>query len=160
MHRILFVPLLALLVATGAMLTTTTAGEKKKDDGYVSIFDGKSLAGWHVSTKTGHSNKSGKKSGGRWVVENGAIIGSQDIPGNGGIIITDKKYKNFEVVLEMNNDFTIDSGLFLRSTEDAMKAVAWFDDSQVAKQSAQKLYLPKDGSLSSGAYIEILPLTP
>jgi hypothetical protein len=54
---------------------------------------------------------------GRWVVENGAIIGSQDIPGNGGIVITDKPYGNFEVALEMNNDFVPDSGLFLRSNE-------------------------------------------
>jgi len=119
---LLFLPLLAAF-----MLTATDAGEKKKDDGYVSIFNGKDLTGWHVSTKTGHSNKSGKKTGGRWVVENGAIIGSQDIPGNGGIIITDKKYKNFEVVLEMKNDFTIDSGLFLRSTEDGKCYQAMID---------------------------------
>ncbi len=51
------------------------------------------------------------------MVENGAIIGSQDIPNNGGIVITDKAYGDFEVALEMNNDFVPDSGLFLRSTE-------------------------------------------
>ena len=51
------------------------------------------------------------------MVEDGAIVGTQDIPGNGGIIITEKEYGNFEVVLEMNNDFGPDSGLFLRSTE-------------------------------------------
>ena len=52
------------------------------------------------------------------MVVDGAIIGSQDVPGNGGIIATKKKYKNFEVALEMNNDFGPDSGLFLRSTLD------------------------------------------
>jgi len=87
------------------------------ETGFVSIFDGKSLAGWHVSAKTGHSGTSGHKSGGRWVVEDGAIVGSQDIPGNGGIVITDAKYGDFEVVVEMKNDFGPDSGLFLRSTE-------------------------------------------
>ena len=85
--------------------------------GFVSIFDGRTLSGWHVSAQTGHSGKSKHKSGGRWVVEDGAITGSQDVPGNGGIILTDKPYGNFEVVLEMNNDFGPDSGLFLRSTE-------------------------------------------
>jgi hypothetical protein len=107
------------------------AGEKKelnaRQDGYVSIFNGKDLTGWHVSAKTGHSRKSGNKSGGRWVVEDGAIVGSQDEPGNGGIIITDKKYKNFEVVLEMNNDFGPDSGLFLRSSEDGKCYQAMID---------------------------------
>src|ERR1041384_3740594 len=88
------------------------------EDGFVSIFDGKSLSGWHVSAKTGHSRASKNMSGGKWVVQDGAIVGSQDIPGNGGIIITDEKFGDFEVALEMNNDFGPDSGLFLRSTED------------------------------------------
>ncbi|MBX9792421.1 MAG: DUF1080 domain-containing protein [Pirellulales bacterium] len=91
--------------------------EKFDDSGFVSIFDGKTLTGWHVSAKTGHSGASGHKTGGRWVVQDGAIVGSQDTPGNGGIIITDKPYGNFEVALEMNNDFVPDSGLFLRSSE-------------------------------------------
>jgi hypothetical protein len=34
------------------------------------------------------------------------------------ILITDEPVGDFEVVLEMNNDFGPDSGLFLRSTED------------------------------------------
>jgi hypothetical protein len=91
--------------------------EKFDDTGFVSIFDGKSLKGWTVSAKTGHSRKSGNTTGGKWVVEKGAIVGSQDVPGNGGIVITDKQYGDFEVVLEMNNDDGPDSGLFLRSTD-------------------------------------------
>jgi hypothetical protein len=91
------------------------------------LFDGKDLSGWHVSAKTGHSGPSKNKSGGKWVVENGAIVGSQDIPGNGGIIITDRKFKNFEVTLEMNNDYGPDSGLFLRSTEDGKCYQAMID---------------------------------
>jgi hypothetical protein len=91
--------------------------EKFDETGFVKIFDGKTLDGWKISAKTGHSGASKNKSGGRWVVEDGAIVGSQDIPGNGGIIITEKVYGDFEVVLEMNNDFGPDSGLFLRSTD-------------------------------------------
>ncbi len=111
---------LAAVTLLACVSLATGGGEKKEkaEGNYVVIFDGKSLDGWHVSTKTGHSRKSKNTSGGRWVVEDGAITGSQDEPGNGGIIITDKKYKNFEVVLEMKNDFGPDSGLFLRSSED------------------------------------------
>jgi len=112
------------LIAAG--LTQTTAGDKKSD-GYVKIFDGKTLDGWHVSAKSGHSGKSKNKSGGKWVVEDGAIVGTQDIVGNGGIIITDKKYKDFEVALFMKNDFGLDSGLFLRSTEDGKAYQAMVD---------------------------------
>ena len=55
--------------------------------------------------------------GGRWRLEDGAITGSQDIPGNGGIIVTDQAFGDFEVALEMKNDFGPDSGLFLRSND-------------------------------------------
>lgn len=95
--------------------------------GFVSIFDGQTLKGWHPSAQTGHSSTSKHQSGGRWVVENGVITGSQDIPGNGGIFITDEKFGDFEIVLEMNNDFGPDSGLFLRSTEDGTAYQAMID---------------------------------
>lgn len=91
--------------------------ERFDDSGFVSIFNGASLDGWHVSSQTGHSSASKNQSGGRWFVHEGAIVGSQDIPGNGGIILTDRQYGDFEIVLEMNNDFVPDSGLFLRSNE-------------------------------------------
>ncbi len=96
-------------------------------NGFESIFDGKTLQGWHISAKTGHSAASQHKSGGRWVVEQGVLLGSQDIPGNGGIIITDEQFGDFEVALEMNNDFGPDSGLFLRSTEDGKAWQAMID---------------------------------
>jgi hypothetical protein len=96
-------------------------------DGFTSIFDGKTLNGWHASARTGHSSASQHKSGGRWFVEDGAIVGSQDIPGNGGILITDEQFGDYEVVLEMNNDFGPDSGLFLRSTEDGTAYQAMID---------------------------------
>jgi hypothetical protein len=119
------VPFLALAVVFPAAVSSQ---DKDKDEGgWVSLFDGKTLDGWHISAKTGHSRASKNKSGGRWVVENGAIVGSQDIVGNGGIVITDKKFKNFEVKLEMNNDFSPDSGLFLRSTEDGKCYQAMID---------------------------------
>jgi len=91
--------------------------EKFSDEGFETIFDGKTTKGWTISAKTGHSAASKNKSGGKWVVDDGAITGTQDIPGNGGIILTEKQYGDFEVVLEMNNDFGPDSGLFLRSND-------------------------------------------
>jgi len=106
-----------ILAAALAMMASQVLAEDSQYAGFRKIFDGQTLKGWHVSAQTGHSAKSGHKSGGRWVVENGAIVGSQDIAGNGGIIITDEQFGDFEVVLEMNNDFGPDSGLFLRSTE-------------------------------------------
>lgn len=109
------IPLSPLWLASGA------------GEGFVELFDGRTLDGWHVSAKSGHSVASRHQSGGRWFVEDGAIVGSQDIPGNGGIVITDRQFGDFEVVLEMNNDFGPDSGLFLRSTEDGRAYQAMID---------------------------------
>jgi hypothetical protein len=109
-------------VAADAFLVLAAAPQAPPGDaGFVSIFDGQTLKGWHVSDKTGHGT------GGRWVVESGAITGSQDRPGNGGILITDAPYGDFEVVLEMNNDFGPDSGLFMRSTEEGKAYQAFID---------------------------------
>ncbi|MSU35722.1 MAG: DUF1080 domain-containing protein [Pedosphaera sp.] len=102
-------------------------GIASAEEGFMPLFDGRTLSGWHVSSKTGHSRASQNKTGGRWVVENGALVGSQDIPGNGGIILTDESFGDFEVALEMNNDFGPDSGLFLRSTEDGSAWQALID---------------------------------
>jgi len=110
-----------------AAISAVCLWAQSKDDGFVSLFDGNSLKGWHVSAKTGHSRASKNQSGGLWVVENGAIVGRQDIPGNGGIVLTDEPYGDFEVALEMNNDFGLDSGLFLRSTEDGKAWQAMVD---------------------------------
>ena len=107
----------ALLVSVATVRAELPKPEKFDETGFVKIFDGKTLDGWKVSAQTGHSATSKNKSGGKWVVDDGAITGTQDIPGNGGIILTDKEYADFEVVLEMNNDFGPDSGLFLRSND-------------------------------------------
>ena len=129
MNRTVLPPLL--LAALPALLLSPVGADDKKDKpddkGFESIFDGKTLQGWHVSAKSGHSAASKHRSGGRWVVEDGAIVGSQDRPGNGGLIITDKSYGDFEVTLEMRNDFGPDSGLFLRSTEDGKAYQALID---------------------------------
>ena len=120
-------PVLPITIFAAFALLVSTFTKAAADDNFVPIFDGKSLSGWHVSGKSGHSAASKHQSGGRWVVEEGVMVGSQDIPGNGGIVITDEQFGDFEVALEMNNDFGPDSGLFLRSTEDGKAWQAMID---------------------------------
>jgi hypothetical protein len=112
---LLTVPAIGLLPIL--VLAEPPKGETFDETGFVKIFDGKTLEGWKVSAKTGHSAKSKNRTGGKWEVEDGAITGRQDEPGNGGIIITEKEYGDFEVALEMKNDDGPDSGLFFRSTD-------------------------------------------
>ena len=61
MQRVLWCVVFAAAVA-GFSLAPSSAGEKKKPAGesdWIPLFDGKSLDGWHVSAKTGHSRTSG-----------------------------------------------------------------------------------------------------
>ena len=50
-------------------------------------------------------------------VVHGAIVGTQSPFGDGGILLTDKSYRNFELYMEVRPDYGCDSGIFFRSTE-------------------------------------------
>ena len=53
------------------------------------------------------------------VEEGGVLAGEQDPPGsgNGGIFLTDEKFGDFELELEMNPDRGPDTGVFFRCTD-------------------------------------------
>ncbi len=116
-----------IFVQVFALLLPGLLRAQPSQDGMEPIFDGKTLEGWHTSAKTGHSKASDNQSPGKWIVQDSAIVGSQDAPGNGGIILTDEQFGDFEIALEMRNDFGLDSGLFLRSTEDGKAYQAMID---------------------------------
>jgi len=84
------------------------------DPGFIPLFDGKSLKGWHLNPE-----KIGHGTGGSWMAEEGTITGAQDPPGsgNGGILLTDEKFGDFELRLEIKPDWGVCSGLFLRSND-------------------------------------------
>lgn len=106
------------LVGVGLCVLATrfalTDDAPKLEPGFKSIFNGKDLAGWHKNPE-----KIGHGTGGKWEVEEGAITGEQDPPGsgNGGIILSDGTYGDFEVIFETNPDWGPCSGFFMRSTE-------------------------------------------
>ncbi|HEX5105831.1 MAG TPA: DUF1080 domain-containing protein [Pirellulaceae bacterium] len=83
-------------------------------DAWIELFDGQTLKGWHKNpTRIGHGD------GGRWQVEEGTITGEQDPPGsgNGGILLTDRKFGDFELLIDLKPDWGICSGLFLRGND-------------------------------------------
>lgn len=101
-------PILLLAVAAA------TPPALAEDDGYTVLFDGETLNGWHTNPEAiGHGT------GGQWTVEDGAITGEQDPPdsGNGGILLTDRKFADFELLIELKPDWGICSGLFVRSND-------------------------------------------
>ncbi len=83
----------------------------KVPDGFTPIFNGTTLQGWHIS-RTNHHGRTPD-----FYVLHGAIVATQNPFGGGGILLTDKSYKNFELYMEVKPDWGCDSGIFLRSTE-------------------------------------------
>ena len=91
--------------------------------GFTSIFNGKDLKGWHVSRSTHQGTTPNFR------VENGIIVVTQRPYGQGGVLLTDKKYKNFEVYLEIKVDSVTNGGIFLRSSESGIAYQVELDES-------------------------------
>jgi hypothetical protein len=69
-----FPRLQTLLLASVLAFTDLAAQAQSTEPGFFPLFDGESLKGWHVSAKTGHSRASKNQSGGKWAVENDAML--------------------------------------------------------------------------------------
>jgi len=102
------------LFAMGAGMAALSSSAAT-DESFKPLFDGKTLAGWHKPPE-----KMRHGTGGRWLVEDGGVLaGEQDPPGsgNGGIFLSDEKFGDFELELEMNPDWRPDTGVFFRCTD-------------------------------------------
>lgn len=99
--------------------------------GFKPIFNGKNLKGWHIS-RTTHQGTTPDVS-----VEDGAIVLRQDPFGQGGVLLSDIKYKNFDLYLEAKIDSFTNGGIFLRSSESGIAYQIELDD---AARSTGNLY--------------------
>jgi hypothetical protein len=106
----------SMAAGTAALLVTgkNRPAKAQQSIAWTDLFDGTTLDGWHKNPK-----KIGHGTGGDWYVEDGAITGEQDPPGsgNGGILLTDKKFLDFELMIDMKPDWGVCSGLFLRGND-------------------------------------------
>ncbi|MFQ3652600.1 MAG: DUF1080 domain-containing protein [Gemmataceae bacterium] len=79
-----------------------TKEEPKEGDGWISLFDGKTLKGW----------KSHPKSPGKWTVEDGAIVGR----GPASHLFTERgDFRNFRVKMEIMINDKGNSGMYFRT---------------------------------------------
>jgi hypothetical protein len=93
------------------IFTASYAQMGKIPAGYEPIFNGKNLDGWHISRST-HQGTTPD-----FHVEDGAIICMENPYGQGGLLMSDRKYKSFELYLEAKIDSFSNGGIFLRSNE-------------------------------------------
>lgn len=97
----------------GSETDTVQAG--MDSEGYHSIFDGSSLKGWWPDCKTGHS--SGSASGAIIKVDpNSRALFMTQNGTAGGVLMTNKKWANYELVMDIWPKYGNDAGIFNRST--------------------------------------------
>lgn len=94
-----------------ALLAAPVLADVGSPPGMTAIFDGVSTTGWHWSRTTHHGTQ------GRAEVEAGELYLSQHPYGQGGLLLSDAQYRDFELYLETNVPPGVNSGIFLRSTE-------------------------------------------
>lgn len=102
--KTIFTWLLLLMLLGGA---TLSAGDWRL------LFNGTSLDGWE--RKAVHGGR-----GGVWTVEDSALVANQDADHTGGLLGTTEVFSDFEIELEFQANYPVDSGLFLRTREDGM----------------------------------------
>ncbi len=100
---------LSMLLVSVATVVLPAAAQIPK--GFKPIFNGKDLNGWHTS-RTSHQGTTGN-----FYVEDGAITLKQNPYGQGGVLLSDVTYKDFELYIEVKVDSFCNGGIFLRSTE-------------------------------------------
>jgi hypothetical protein len=94
--------------------STQTTKDSTSNDGWISLFDGKTTNGWH---KYG-----GGTVGSGWKVQDGAIFLDTTVKVNGkrdgGDIVTDEEFENFDLKLEWKIAKNGNSGIMFCVHED------------------------------------------
>jgi hypothetical protein len=149
--------LLAIVLVIG-ITSCGSKGKKAKDDGWVTIFDGKTTTGWRGYNKTTFPEKG-------WEVVDGTlhcIVSGTGEAGLGGDIIYDKKLTNFELSLEWKISEGGNSGIFLLGQE--------IPDEPIYKSAPEMQILDNDkhpdaqlgvnGNRKAGSLYDLIPAVP
>ena len=83
-------------------------------EGFTSIFNGRDLSGWRVSPTARHGIRPDFR------VAHGMILGTQQPLGSGGLLLTERTYRNFELHMEVKPDWGNDSGILFRTTDEGV----------------------------------------
>ncbi|MDG2359574.1 MAG: DUF1080 domain-containing protein [Planctomycetaceae bacterium] len=94
----------AFLIALALATSTITSGTAAADDGWKSLFDGKSLKGWTQKNGTA-----------KYKVVDGTIHGTTNEGSPNSFLCSDKEYGNFELEFEVKVHDNLNSGCQIRS---------------------------------------------
>jgi len=125
MHKILTIVFAAVIVAgckstknISMNLAPNTLSQKEKNDGWQLLFDGQTTNGWHTYGK--------QATGKAWIIEDGTLhlnaAAKKNFTTNeGGDIVTNDEFDNFDLKLEWKISKNGNSGIMIYVKEDANK---------------------------------------
>lgn len=158
----LFNIILSCVLVMGLATSCGSKGNAKKsaskDEGFVSIFDGKTTTGWR-----GYNKPTFPEAG--WNVVDGTLhcIGSgTGEAGSGGDIIYDKKLSNFELDLEWKISEGGNSGIFILAQEIPNEPI-WKSSPEMQILDNDKhpdAKLGVDGNRMAGSLYDLIPAKP
>jgi hypothetical protein len=93
----------AFIVAAGLLLRAGNQAAAQSDPGWISLFDGETLANWD---RIGTAN---------WRLENGAVVADD----GRGFLISKDEYRDFALRIEFWIEAKTNSGVFIRCTDPA-----------------------------------------
>lgn len=129
-----------------------TVAAAPDSEGFVSIFNGTDLTGWWEDCQT-HTTDT--KSGGVWIVDPSQhILYSREEGANGDILVTNKKYDNYEIVFDVWPIFGNDGGVFNRTTASGscwQSTLDYIQGSSVGGSFNEKSWMP--GSLNDDPFL-------
>jgi azurin len=106
--RYLFVAGLCLLLASGCSSTSSenVLSDQEKQDGWILLFDGKTLDGWHLFNRGTIASA--------WSVDSGHLVCNPHAKNvKHGDLVTDKVFTNFDLQFDWKISFAGNSGLFV-----------------------------------------------
>jgi len=119
MNRYILFAFVGLLVSCGANQTNMTSENNSTaaGDGWITLFDGKTTNGWHSYGKD--------HVGSAWKVENGVLhldaASKKDAKAEGGDMVTNDEFENFDLKLEWKISPKGNSGIIFYVKDDAGK---------------------------------------
>jgi hypothetical protein len=148
-----------LLVVTSVVAMIFCLSACGGEDGWITVFDGKSFDGWRGYNKTDVPS--------RWVIEDGAIKlngsgGGEAQEGDGGDLIYAQKLKNFEFEFEWKVAKGSNSGVFILIQEiPGEPAYISAPEYQVLdNENHPDAKLGKDGNRMAGSLYDMIPAKP